>query len=1685
MSALRYNPEEWTNCDMEILGYRIGALIHEGHFSVCHRARCLRDHEAVVIKQLAKQYPRLYGNARLKQEFDIMRMLDSPAVLGARELLPLGDTFALIVEDFGGAPLGAYIKPETCYALETILDIGLTLAEALEAIHAKGITHKDIKPQNILRNPKTGEVKLIDFSIASMRSVEEQSLRAASLLEGTLGYMSPEQTTRMNRAVDYRTDFYSLGVVLFELLSGRPPFVAEDPLELLHQHIARLPPPLPGCPAALAAIVSKLLAKSAEDRYQSAFGLKRDLLRCRESLSTIGRIEIFDIGKEDLTGQFRWPQKLYGRADETQMLLQHFERFVSHKQTELLLVKGHSGSGKSVLIQELHRPLVAHRGYFVEGKFDQFRRDIPYSAWVQALSEFMRQLLGESPERIEQWRALLKERLGANGGVITEVIPQAELLMGEQPPVVPLGPTEAQNRFKVVFLDFIAALTQDQPLVIFLDDLQWADSGTLRLLELLMTAEQSPHLLMIGAYRDEEVDAAHPLQLTLKALEPSERLTTLPLSLLTVEHITELLTDMFGGSQEALKALAKRVVKQTAGNPFFVRFFLGALHRRGLLRFDSQAGRWDWDLDHLEAVGFTDNVVALMSSRLTELPEPTQRALQIAACLGHQFDLHALANLLRCPLLEVANTLESAIEAGILVAKGETLQHLMILQNTESNTMDAERLAFPLRFAHDRIQQAAYQALSQHEKASTHLRIGQELRATLDGSAFHEQLFEIVNHFNLGLAELDAAHRSDLMVMNRQAGQKAKASSAYGAAIAYLETALGLHDADDLLQRQMQTELAEAAYLSGDLTRAYTICNELLPRTQEPLERVKLYLILQHVHVAENRLGTALDTGLDALDTLGLRLPRKPKQQHIVLALIQTKWAIGRRKPSDFLQLPEMRDPASLAMMSVLAQSAPCAYQSRPDMLPIIVFAMVRLSVMYGNTGLSSYAYTLYGMAMNGVLGRLEEGLAYGELALEVMERFDAYELHAKNFGMYNFFLRHWREPLRNTLKPMLELAHIGSEVGDLEYQTYNYFFYCQARFVLGDNLEILEEEFRGFLTSITRLKQEVQRYVLTILLQVVHNLRGRSPERTLLQGEIFDARSPEAFKFDSGSFYVHFYQAVLHYIFNEPDAALRSLHIASKHLDAVLSMNVVPLFHYYRCLIALSAYPQASGIGRLRLRWIVSFSRRKLGQWATYAPSNQNHRRDLVDAEIARVFGRHASAQQLYQRAITQSRKEGYHQDLAIACERASEYYGALGAEDMQRYSLEMSLQAYRLWGAKAKVELLEQQTPQENETQRRSSFSNSKSTNDVLFKSNLNQTFDLAAVLKASQALSSEIEQSRLLDKLMQIVIENAGAERGLLLRSVGGEWLVEAKGQLVPQDTTNPSDKNEALFMRAVRYVARTREALVLSEATQDKHYASDPYVIEHKPRSILCAPLMNKGQLDAILYLENNLASGAFTPERLEILHILSAQAVISLENARLYSNIQAINRAYERFVPQQFLSHLSRESITDVQLGDQIQREMTILFSDIRDFTSISEGMSPAENFQFVNEYLRHMEPQITHQHGFIDKYIGDAIMALFPHTAEDAIRAALEMLRSLEQFNEARIERGEIPIRIGIGLHTGLLMLGIVGGPNRMDGTVISDAVNLASRVESLTKHYGASLLITEATRQRLQHPIRVLRYGM
>ncbi|HYF66264.1 MAG TPA: serine/threonine-protein kinase PknK, partial [Herpetosiphonaceae bacterium] len=785
----------------KLQGYEINGELHRSDHSVVYRGRRSSDGAAVVLKFLTGRYPLAYSNAKLRQEYRLSQDLDSPAIVRAAGLEPHNGSYALVLEDFGGVALREYLAGRPQPPRE-FLRIALQIVEALSVIHASAIIHKDIKPSNIIINPQTGQVKVSDFGIASLLPRENPAVGSPDLLEGTLAYISPEQTGRMNRPIDYRSDFYSLGVLCYEMLTGELPFHSADPLELVHQHIARVPEApeqrRPDIPPMLARIVLKLLAKPAEERYQSAFGLKADLEECLRQLESGGTIAEFPLGRHDISERFQLPQKLYGRERDLAVLLAAYAG-AAEGGAALLTVTGPSGIGKSALVHEIHKPLVASKGYFISGKFDQLRRDIPFSAFIQAFQDLTRQILTEPAARIAAWKERLLRALGPNGRIITDVIPEVELIIGPQPEVVGVGPTEEQYRFRAVLKDFILALAQpEHPLVIFVDDLQWADTATLKLIELLLTAADTRHLLIIGAYRDNEVDASHPLPRLLETLRAAGcPLRSLAIGPLAPADLTALIADTLHCERDRAEPLAQLVAARTDGNPFFAAELLKTLFQGRLLRFDQRSGRWEWDLARIEQSGVTHNVVELMRVKIGQLDPATQTALQLAACIGNTFKLHTLAMVNGADSRATAAALYPALDLGLIVPVGETYRLLKFLSAQASDDAAADLVGFNFRFLHDRIQEAAYALVPAGLKREVHLRIGRHLRAGADGARLDERLFEIVNHLNLGLELIDdPAERQELLNLNLRAGQKAKKSTAYDAAARYLATAAELLPAD-------------------------------------------------------------------------------------------------------------------------------------------------------------------------------------------------------------------------------------------------------------------------------------------------------------------------------------------------------------------------------------------------------------------------------------------------------------------------------------------------------------------------------------------------------------------------------------------------------------------------------------------------------------------------------------------------------------------------------------------------------------------------------------------------------------------------------------------------------------------------------------------------------------------------
>jgi predicted ATPase/class 3 adenylate cyclase len=1718
-------------------GIKVKSQIYESANSLVYRGFREQDNQPVILKLLKEDYPTPAELFRYQQEYEITRNLNLEGVVKAYDLQNYQNTRVIILEDFGGESLTILMERKP-FTLSEFLLLASKITEILGKIHQTNIIHKDINPSNIVLNIKTEQVKIIDFGISTILSRQNTILTKApvknpNVLEGTLAYISPEQTGRMNRAIDYRTDFYSLGVTLYELLTNQLPFEATDAMELVHCHIAKQPIPPhrvnPEIPLVVSEIVMKLLAKTAEERYQSALGIRHDLVLCLRQLEAGRKIEYFVPGEQDIYDKFQIPQKLYGRAAEIETVLTAFDR-ITNGTSELMLVSGYSGIGKSALVQEIYQPITQQRGYFISGKFDQFQRNIPYSAVVSAFRELVQQLLTETYEQLQAWREKLLAALTVNGQIIVDVIPEIELIIGKPPTVPALPPTESQNRFNLVFQSFIHVFCKkEHPLVIFLDDLQWADSATLKLMQLMMTDANTRYLFAIGAYRDNEVSAAHPLMLTLSEIKKSgATVNTVFLPPLDLTHINHLIADTLKCDKERAKPLAELVLVKTQGNPFFMNEFLKSLYTEKLFEFDFQRGVWQWNLEEIKARGITDNVVELMALKIQQLPEMTQEVLKLAACIGNQFDLKILSIVEEKSQKATAAQLWSAVQEGLILVVGDDYKFLQTDRNP-----DELRVAY--KFVHDRIQQAAYSLIPDNGKQAIHLRIGQLLLNNTPLEQREEKIFDIVNQLNFGIELITSqSQRDELAQLNLIAGKKAKASAAYEPALNYLTVGIELLNPPDYVPLRYQSlrttsrllafaapavanaivgvpvtkgeseggsswqqqydltlalyvEAAEAAYLCGHFDEMERLVSVVLQRAKVLLDKVKVYEVKISAYIAQNKLLEAVDTGLSVLKHLGVSLPKNPSKLDILLGLVGTRLALLGKRIEDLIDLPEMTNPDKLAAMRILASISSAAYIAAPNLWSMGVFKAVNLSVKYGNASFSPINYAAHGLILGGVLGDIESAYRFGNLALSLLKRLDTREVRAKTIALVNYFVRHWQEHGRQTLQSFLEGYSSSLEIGDLEYAAICAVFYICYSYFVGQELPFIEQEAAKYSDTIQKFKQERNFHAINQDWQIVLNLMGRSDNPCCLSGEVYDESIRLSLDIEVNDrtliFHLYVYKLTLCYLFGEYQQALENAVLAENYLEGGLAMLVIPVFNFYDSLARLAVYRSVPKSQQKRLLQKVQANQKKMKKWAHHAPMNHLHKFHLVEAERHRIQGLEVKAMDCYDKAISLAKEHEYINEEALAHELAAKFYLEKGKEAIASVYMQNARYCYLRWGAMAKVKDLD--THYSQLLQRKPSvmgapnLGTKTSTPPTTSGRSTSSELDLTTVMKASQTLSGEILLEKLLAKLMQIIIENAGAQRGFLILETKGKLLIEASGAVDAGDFTVlksiPLESSQAVSPTIVNYVARTKESVVLNDATRDGKFTTAPYIKEHQPKSVMCFPLLNQSKLVGIIYLENNLTTGAFTPDRIEVLNLLSSQAAISIENARLYSNMAALNTAYERFVPRQFLQFLEKESIIDVKLGDQVQREMSVLFSDIRDFTTVSERMTPEENFKFINSYLSRMSPVISRHHGFIDKYIGDAIMALFSGSADDAVKAGIAMLHTLTTYNQHRQSLGYVPIQIGIGINTGSLMLGTVGEQNRMEGTVISDAVNLASRVESLTKDYGASMLITQHTFCHLQ----------
>jgi PAS domain S-box-containing protein len=1495
-------------------GFTVENAIYEGVSTRIYRAVRQHDQRPVILKLLKADYPSPRELARLRHEYEMARSLDLPGVIHAYDLLPVGAGLALVLEDFGGQSLAMLLDQPL--SVTQALAIALAIAESLAEIHHQQIIHKDLKPANIIINPTTATVKITDFGIASRLARESGSALATNGLEGTLAYLAPEQTGRMNRSVDYRADFYALGVTLYELLTGQRPFQSNDVLELIHAHLARTPLPPhqlnPAIPQQLSAIVLKLMAKTAEERYQSAYGLAADLRECQRQYAASGTIVPFPPGRQDRPERFQPPQRLYGREHEQGALLSAFER-ARVGPAELVLLAGGAGTGKSALVQELYKPITAQRGYFVAGKFDQLRRNVPYSAFIQALSALLRQLLAEDDTRLAGWRERLQQALGTNGQLLVDLLPDLNLIIGPQPPAMPLSPLEAQNRFNLTFRNFVKVFTHPaHPLVLALDDLQWADDASLQLLQTLLSGDSSS-LLVVGAYRDNEVNAQHPLNDVLAAIEAAgiapTRLTLAPLNQAQLQALT---ADALRSTPAQTAELAQLLLDRTEGNPFFVNEFLLALASEGLLR--PQGEHWVWDQTQIERRAATDNVLGLMTERIGRTPATTQRLLSLGAALGGQFELQELARLQIADWNmegDLAAAVWPAIEQGLLLGAEDegTLASRDLLAAELANGTP-----ITLRFLHDRVQQAAYELLNESERPAIHLAIGRSLLRAAQSPI----PFTIIDQLNQGRELIvDPLERRQLAELNLEAGRRASAALAYQAARGYFALAEGLLPADAwqsdyALAYAVTIGLAETEYLCRNFAEAEQKFSTVLAAAQSPLEQAQIYGMRVILTSNTGNFVGAIPIGLEGLRLLGVELPVEISQADIGQEIGAEYAGRAGRSLEELLAMPAMSDPVELARMNLMVGLLPCAFVSGNNSLwALLVLKMVNSSYQHGHSPIIAVAYASYGIILVTSLGDYASADLMGNLASALTEPLRIPALDSKIFFVRGTFLQQWRSHLRDCI-PLLQRGRQASlDAGDFFYAGFSQVTVMNTVSVHGLELEqiALEAERAEDFGRQLGLGDVISNAEL--ILQWVRVMRGETPSLNSLDDSHFQTEPILAdllarhllIPFAYGSIF----RIMMHYMVQEYAQAL-AIFDQTEPYAAILFGTIGQVERTFYHGLALAAHAgELEGEARSAMLATASTVQEKFATWAQNNPASFGFKHALLSAELARSNADDLAAIGLYDAAIDQALAGGFLQHAAIATERAGLFYLSRNQQRSARAYLSEARSAYLRWGAVGHVRRLEAQygvlivSNRSFDSNRTRTISGPTHTTTSTTSGDT-RTLDLESVLKAAEQISGEIVLERLLERVLRIAFENAGAERGaLIINDEQGRLLIEASGAAADEQLAllqgTPVAESSEIASAIVSYAVRTSENVVLNDAANEGMFTNDPYVVRRQPRSLLCAPLINQGRLAALVYLENNLTSGAFTPDRLATLNVLAGQAAIAIENARLYTTIEASERRY--------------------------------------------------------------------------------------------------------------------------------------------------------------------------------------------
>ncbi|MGQ0508311.1 MAG: sensor histidine kinase [Myxococcaceae bacterium] len=1485
------NVEHFAKTQAPDLSMLIGTarldLIHRGRRHTVYRSR-LED-RAIIVKVTAAEMPAAVAIASLQHEYELLRAVDMSGVVKVLELARTAAGLALVMEDAGPQNLAGRLQAGLL-SIGEFLEISLQLAKAVARLHEARIVHRDIHPYNIVWNAEKRLATLADLGMATTLSGLTVESASAAHLKGTLPYMSPEQTGRTGRSVDARTDFYSLGATFYEMLSGSPPFKAQEPIELVHAHLARRPRPPhemnSEVPLVLSRIVLKLLEKEPEQRYQTAEALAADLREAKNQWAKTGTVVPFPLAYHDVPRELSIPDKLYGRAAELRALQEAFVQACEGRR-ELVLVTGAPGIGKSALVSHLERSVTERRGLFIAGKFDQLQRSVPYAGLAQAFRMLVRQLLTESESALSVWRERIQAAVVPNGQVLIEVIPEVQGIIGPQPSVPELGPVESRNRFNLVFTSFLRTLARpEHPFALFLDDLQWVDAASLQLLEQWMGDFENRYLLFLGAYRDAEVGPEHPLTLSLAEMRGAGlKMQEIRLRPIGREDVAQLIADALKQEVIRVRPLADLVAKKTAGNPFFVRRLLHVFYAEKLIRFSRQTRTWEWDLAKLEQAPLSDSVLDLMVQAIHRLPEETRKLLEAAACIGHRFDLGQLAEVTGLARTAATRRLWPALEDGLLVPLGEAYK-----APRREGPMDDSLGELPglVQFVHDRVQQAAYSLLTAERRQALHLDIGRRLLRSASNGPLEERLFDVVDQLNLGEALVrDPAEHLNLAELNLAAGRKAKASAAYQAAVDYL-TVGRRHLPDEAWEKHPQLtfalhrEFAESAYLAGQHATAEELTQAAMEHAPSKILKTELYSLSALAATVAGDYARALELGREGLALFGLDWPREGLSEAIEAEATAVMKNLGGRRIEDLAQEPEVADEETRVCMRLLSMMGPPAYFfSDSKVLQFVVMRLVNLSLVQGPSVYSAYGYTFYGALHHLRTGDYETGHAFGRLALALARRFGHRGEESRTLEVFGLIVNPWRAPLRGNVALFKEGYLAGVEAGELQYAAYNLVALLMNGLSLGTPFSEFLKDIEVSFEFSKKHKNKTMLELTIAFRQGVRNLTGRTRSRATFDDDDFEeARYVVAAKDDLTAlafYWVIRLQAA--YLFEDYEGASKYSKAAKNVLASAMGMVIEAEHVLYTALTLAAVYETAPEDERPALMTALEAQKAKLTTWAKHCPENFRHKEELVGAELARLRGDFWHALRRYTEAIEGAARAGFAQDEALANELRGRFELAHGEPRVASLYLRAAHEGYLRWGASAKARAIEEAHPELVVSTEMSGTGSQSSARQL--------ALDTLGLIKASQAISAETAPARLFERILRIVVEIAGAQKGVLLLGEPGALTVHARVAAEDRATTLlalPLADASEICRSIVRYVARLKEPLVLADAAVEGQFSTDLEVRQLGVRSVVCVPLKKQAKVVGVLYLENNAMAGAFTQERVEVVQVLAAQAVISLENS---------------------------------------------------------------------------------------------------------------------------------------------------------------------------------------------------------